>query len=522
MARIKMASDQESLEMLWALNAVGGLTEERARELLSNSDPYVRLWTARLMGDRNKISDESARAMAKVAELEPNVHVRSQIASSARRLSAAQDLAIVRALVGHREDASDPHIPLLLWWAVEAKVEKNADAILSAFADRALWEQPLIKEAVVDKLIRRFAQAGSRQDFLNCARLFELSPGGEFTQKLEHGFEEGVKGRSLAGLPVELMRAMEKAGVRNEALGVRLYGGSNIERGLQVIADPKTAKERRLRLIEAFGEVNWPQAAPVLTAIAIGKDQDLARAALFSLQRYGSPAVAKEIANALSNLGADSQLAALNLLATRADTSLVLLNEIADGKADAKKIPKDVIAKIRLNAPEQAQKIWGAEKRQTTGEMQVDIDRIAGVLATGSGSPYEGIKVFSMTCAPCHKLFAQGGQIGPDLTAFKRDDLPNMLLNIVNPNAEIREGYVNYLVTTKDGRAISGFLADEDTKVVVIRGIDGANVTLARAEIQEMKPAGVSLMPEGLLQALENQQVRDLFAYLRSTQPLVR
>jgi putative heme-binding domain-containing protein len=92
----------------------------------------------------------------------------------------------------------------------------------------------------------------------------------------------------------------------------------------------------------------------------------------------------------------------------------------------------------------------------------------------------------------------------------------------VNPNAEIREGYENYFVTTKDGRMLSGFLADKDTRVVVLRGIDGENITLPQDQVQEMKSAGLSLMPEGLLDSLNEQQVRDLFGYLRSTQPLVR
>ena len=97
-----------------------------------------------------------------------------------------------------------------------------------------------------------------------------------------------------------------------------------------------------------------------------------------------------------------------------------------------------------------------------------------------------------------------------------------MLLNVVNPNAEIREGYENYLVATKDGRTLSGFLADKDDRVIVIRGLDGQNTALPRDQIAEMKSAGMSLMPEGLLDGWNEQQVRDLFAYLRSTQPLVK
>src|SRR5262249_24225422 len=131
-------------------------------------------------------------------------------------------------------------------------------------------------------------------------------------------------------------------------------------------------------------------------------------------------------------------------------------------------------------------------------------------------------KVFMASCGACHKLFGQGGQIGPDLTTFKRDDIDNMLLNIVNPNAEIREGFENYLITTKDDRTISGFLVDKDEQAVVLRGLDGENTVLQRSKISEMKPAGLSLMPSGLLDSFPDQQVLDLFAYLRSTQPLVK
>jgi putative heme-binding domain-containing protein len=93
-------------------------------------------------------------------------------------------------------------------------------------------------------------------------------------------------------------------------------------------------------------------------------------------------------------------------------------------------------------------------------------------------------------------------------------------MNVLQPNLEIREGFETYLVSTDDGRQLSGFIADQDSGVVVLRGVDGKNVVIPRDTIEDMKAAPVSLMPEGLLKSLSAEQTRDLFAYLRSTQPL--
>ena len=159
-------------------------------------------------------------------------------------------------------------------------------------------------------------------------------------------------------------------------------------------------------------------------------------------------------------------------------------------------------------------------KGATTSELRREIERLAAVIDAGTGSPYKGKKLFKDTCAKCHRLFTDGGQIGPDLTTYKRDDIANLLVNIVNPSAEIREGYETLLVSTKDGRLVSGFLVDKDNQVLVLRGVDGQNITVRQDQIEETAPQRKSLMPEGLLANLNDQQVRDLFAYLRSTQPL--
>ena len=153
-------------------------------------------------------------------------------------------------------------------------------------------------------------------------------------------------------------------------------------------------------------------------------------------------------------------------------------------------------------------------------EFQKRIDEINGVLKRAPGNPYAGEAAFMQRCGACHKLFFKGGNVGPDLTAYQRDNLGTLLPSIVNPSAEIREGYQYYTVETKDGRALSGFFVDRDNQVTVLRGLDGENIILRSSEISDLQPMGRSLMPDGLLEGMSDQDLRDLFAYIRISQPI--
>ena len=162
------------------------------------------------------------------------------------------------------------------------------------------------------------------------------------------------------------------------------------------------------------------------------------------------------------------------------------------------------------------------EAAPVAAEFQRRIDEVNAILKAGPGNPYSGEATFTARCASCHKLFFKGGNVGPDLTPYQRDNLGTMLLSIVNPNAEIREGYQYYSVETTDGRSLSGFFVDRDNQITVLRGLGGENITLRASEIKDLQAMGRSLMPAGLLEGLDDQQVRDLFAYLRISQPISR
>src|SRR4029077_7296884 len=125
----------------WALNLVGGLDETTALKALEHSNPQVRLWTARLLFDAGKTPTAVAAKLAQRAEVEPEVEVRCQLACSAKRLPACESLPIVAGLLARGGDVRDIHVPLLLWWAIEAKLATDADteAVLAMFQDHATW-----------------------------------------------------------------------------------------------------------------------------------------------------------------------------------------------------------------------------------------------------------------------------------------------------------------------------------------------------------------------------------------------
>ncbi len=528
------SSGQHALEILWALNLCGGLTEAEALKALDHSDPFVRLWTVRLIGDAPPVSAAVAGKLARMADKEPNLEVRNQLAATAKRLPASEGLAVVRALALRAEDTDDNRMPLLLWWAIEAQCEDHRDAVLELYANPSFWRSPLVETHLVERTARRFAQAGSRRDLLTCARLFELSPSVEDSRRLMTGFEAAFKGRPLAGLPDELVKAMARDGVGSAAFALRQGDPRAVRKAIQVVPDETAPRAERLEYLGVMSEVKVPGAGPALSRACRGvyKDDALRKAVLSAFQNYDDPAIADVVLSVYPALGRESLPTAQTLLASRPAWALKFVQSINSNGISwsgfgikPETIPLNIVRKLKQQRNSELQAlletIWPNTGSPTTADMEKKIQQLAGVIRGGNGDPYSGRTLFQNTCGNCHKLFSQGAEVGPDLTVYNRADLESMLLAIVNPSAEIREGFENFSVETKDDRSLSGFLVDQDNQIIVLRGLDNQNVTLARADLVELKPAGLSLMPVGLLDSFDEQQTRDLFAYLRSTQPLV-
>ena len=523
---VATTAGQPSLEALWALNLSGGLDEATALKTLEHPDPYVRLWTARLLGDALRVSPSEAATLARRAAIEPDVEVRSQLACSAKRLPAGEGLPIVRALLSRNEDANDIHLPLLLWWAIEAKVTTDPDAVVALFEDTRIWDLPIVRSAVAERLMRRFAAAGTRPDLARCTRLLTLAPGPDQAKRLMAGFEAAYAGRPLAGLPPELAGALARYGGQSLTLGLRQGKPEAVAEALRLLADERADRSHRIQLLQVLGEVRRPACVPVVLRLAAhSSDNALRSAALSALAAYDDPAIATEVLAAYPNMSDDVLAAAQGLLASRRGWAIRFLAAIEERRIDAQTVPREVVEKLLLlgdpRIADRATKLFGPIQPATSAELRAQVDRLAAVVRAGSGIPKPGKAIFDRQCSRCHSLFGKGGKVGPDLTTYRRDDLETMLLNIVNPSAEIREGYPTSIIATTDGRVLNGVVVEQDKNVVILRVDDGKELAIARGEIDAIQASPKSIMPEGLLTNLANQEVRDLFAYLRSTQPLI-
>jgi putative heme-binding domain-containing protein len=526
---VEESSGQFALESLWALHLCGGLDQETARKTLRHADPDVRCWSVRLLGDEMSVAPETARELTALARSEADVHVRGQLASSAKRLPGRDALPIIVELLSHDEDCSDPHLPLLVWWALESKAESDRDAVLSLFHDEHLWHRRLVEQTIIQRLAQRYGMAGGRDNLLACAELLRLAPKSEQTQQVLKGIDRAFAGRATGRVPDELREAVLRAwsttsSDANLALGLRMGHPLAVERALKLVVDEKADAPRRLEVIRVFGEVDQPRCVPVLLGLLKSSPSAaIKREVLAALERYDDPDVPVHVLQLYAEHLTEKdglRAAAHALLSNRPAWALQFLQLIDTGKINPRTVPLDLVRRIKLY-PDPAmakliEKHWGQVRPSTSEEKQQEMSRLANALKAGPGNNKAGKEIFTNTCARCHKLFGEGGAIGPDLTGYERDKAAYWIENIVDPSAVIREEYTTFIVETTDGRRLSGIIAGQDKQTVTLKTAEGEEKHVARERIDKMTASPVSIMPEDQMRALTDQQVRDLFAYLMS------
>jgi putative membrane-bound dehydrogenase-like protein len=529
----KLVADNQgrlALEALWALYVSGGFDEDFAFDTLRHDNEDVRAWTVRLLGDARHISSDMRKRLGVLARFDPSPRVRSQLACTAKRLPALDGVWIVRELLRRSEDLADPHIPLLLWWAVEDKAISDRATVLSLLDGPKTWHLPVVKSALVERLARRYMAEGKEADLAVCARLLDAAPSPDDMALVLRGMDKALEGRRLDKVPEVLESRLNDLGRTNPGdltllrLSLRLGSEAAYQRALALAAETKAPDRDRIAVIEVLGQNGKPDCAPVLLGVLQSAKADSVRgAALAALQSFPDPAIAPAVLALYPKLSGTLRGNAQTLLCSRPVSALAFLRAVDAGTIAPKDVPLDQVRQLALLKDGEAKKLvdkhWGRVAAATSGENQTRIRNLKGVLAKAPGDPLKGKVLFEKHCGVCHQLWGEGNKVGPDLTGADRRNRDFLLSNIVDPSAVIRPEFVAYTVDTTDGRSLFGLVVEATPAAVTLLNAKNEKTVIPRTKIDEIKASPVSLMPEKILDPLEDDEVRHLFAYIQGDGP---
>jgi putative heme-binding domain-containing protein len=296
------------------------------------------------------------------------------------------------------------------------------------------------------------------------------------------------------------------------------FGSQGALKALRALAaDPKAEAGARRNALDSLMASRDPDLRALLQRLV--PDAAVRGVVLRQLAAFDDGATPGLILAEYGKLAAGEKRDALNTLVSRVNFAKPLLAAVGAGTVPRTDLTAELVRQLRnLRNPDlekQITQVWGVMK-DTSPDMAKEIERYKALYWKGGSTPGDASKgrvVYNQVCAQCHHLFDSGGAVGPDITGANRSDLEYLLQNILFPNAVIPNEYRQTLVETKDGRLISGIVKGQEGGTLLIQTANEV-VRVAVADIATREQAENSMMPEGLVAGLEEQQVRDLLYYL--------
>jgi putative membrane-bound dehydrogenase-like protein len=434
--------------------------------------------------------------------------------TSAERWQLANDLQ-------SKADSSDRNLCLMLWFGIEPDVSKTPS--------RALQLARASQVAVLTRLIiRRLCEPDLRNENLSAViAAIAGSNNPTVQQSMLAGMSEAFRGLKNQPLPEgwnELSARLAKSDnreVRELARTLSLiFGDAEALAQLRTaMSDTNMNVADRIAAIELLSERKTEGLAPQL--IKLLDEPALRTAVVRGLSAYDDRSVPAEILKRYPKWAETERIEAINTLTSRRSYARALLDAM-----EAKIVPQQDVSPFHARQlaalksreiNERLAKVWGR-----AAPVAADKEKLKRMIAStlpdeviAQADVRAGRAVFARMCGACHSLFGEGAKIGPELTGAQRANLDYVLENLIDPNALVGKNYQMTLVTLDDGRVLSGVIETESDATVTLKTTSGG-MTLARSEIADLRTSPVSMMPEGQLEKLRFEEIRDLVAYLRS------
>ena len=437
--------------------------------------------------------------------------VRLYLASALQRLNLAERWSVAGELVMHAEDAADQNVPKMVWLGVEPLVAENPPLALERSGRGGI---PLVAQFVA----RRAVDADALEPLVAA-----IGTTPKMLPALLEGMRDGLEGRIDLVPPTNWTptfdRLKKSSDVRVARLIVevaRQFGDTEAaRRNLTAVRTSSVPIGERQKALQTLAAQRRPELVPELPRAM--DDAPLRIDAIRAIAAFDDESLGKLLIARFQTFNAAEKAEAVQTLASRGRYGRMLTDALASGAIAKRDVPSHAARQLRRVVGVRFADVWGPID-DNAGEDRA-YARYRGMLTesaiAGANLP-TGRAIFQRTCGACHKLYGEGGTIGPDLTGSNRANLEYVLSNVLNPSGEVQDAYKMVIVTTRDGRTHSGNVASETDRQLTLRVVGRDPIAINKADIQAREATAASMMPPGLFDPLADREVIDLVAYLRT------
>ena len=520
----------QRLHALWALIGAGPLDPSFYAALLADQDPTVRAWAVRAAGNQGRCAAAVRDAVVRLAA-DPSPDVQLQVAIAARKLDGVDAMPLLVEVLdrcGH-----DKLIPAIAWpnlhpliaadgarFAALVAGESPAPPALSATLPRAVERlvaadpvDAAAVAAVLDATVRRAPDRASACVAAISARIDSLgSAKANLAECLKPTLDRMARDDRLAAARFGAQLLAARLGV----------GGLDAAQVRRLLLDPSQPQPTRLQALDALVALRDPALLESLPSL-LSSPPPFAARVLPALGRVEDPKLADVVLARYPSLPAELRPLAVDLLMQREPWARKLLDAVLAGKLPRSVLDANQLRKILESNDREAvwavEKAFGRVREQRDPAREKVVQEMGRFLRQSPGDPHAGRVVFRNFCAQCHTLYGEGGNVGPDLTGNGRGSFDQLVSSVFDPSLVIGPQYQVTTVVTKDGRNLTGLVAEDSPQRVVVRMPGEGEEAVARNNVKYTRVSKLSMMPEGIENLLGRKELSDLFAYLSLDKP---
>ncbi|MDG1891336.1 MAG: PmoA family protein [Verrucomicrobiota bacterium] len=507
------ANPDYRLRALWAMHVTEGISDRELRRTSADPDAHIRAWTVQLLCENRAPSEISLRGLETLAQEDPSPVVRLYIASALQRIDLEDRWPIVKALARHGEDAEDHNLPKMIWFGMEPLVENAPARALNLVAQGNIpfLQRVVARRAVdADRLPSVVASLASLPEKQSAVRRSFLE-----------GMLDGLEGRDDMEVPDQWgsvyakLQQNEDASIQRLALELgQLFGDkAAVKQMLAALNDTEADTAIRRQALLGLASRQRDELREMLPNLL--SDSSLQQDVVRATANFNHGSLSKALLERYSDFDDETRLLALQALASRPSYGRRLTQALKDETVSLSDIPPYVARQLRRVVGNSFVDVWGPME-QLSKDKEAAMEKYRRLIdgeALASADFDAGKKMFEMVCGVCHRMYDAGGEIGPDLTGSNRTNLEYLLDNVIHPSGEIQDDYKLVMITTRDGRSYAGNVASETDRQLTLRVV-GETPVIQKSNIQSREVAPVSMMPEGLFNAMRDQDVLNLVAYL--------